>query len=67
MKMHIRFEGRSFEEAIAERQLTANASDELVREFAARILDIPCDRLSRCVVDRGPLGDLIVRPEAVYG
>ncbi|MBD2597633.1 MAG: hypothetical protein KAF91_28965 [Nostoc sp. TH1S01] len=65
--VHIRFEGRSVD--VAERQLgiVAGMNDVTVKEQVARHLDINSDRLSAYIVDRRPSGDLIVRPEAVYG
>ncbi|MBD2297156.1 hypothetical protein [Nostoc sp. FACHB-190] len=65
--VHIRFEGRSVD--VAERQLgiVAGMNDVTVKEQVARHLDVKSDRLSAYIVDRRPSGDLIVRPEAVYG
>ncbi|MBD2498317.1 hypothetical protein [Nostoc sp. FACHB-280] len=65
--VHIRFEGRSVD--VAERQLgiVAGMNDVTVKEQVARHLDVNRDRLSAYIVDRRPSGDLIVRPEAVYG
>jgi predicted KAP-like P-loop ATPase len=67
--VHIRFEGRSYD--IAENQLGITAaiakSDRAVKEQVARHLDVNSDRLQDYVIDRRPSGDLIVRPEAVYG
>ncbi|AFY45599.1 hypothetical protein IQ244_08020 [Nostoc sp. LEGE 06077] len=65
--VHIRFEGRSVD--VAERQLgiVAQMNDVAVKECVARHLDVNSDRLSAYIVDRRPSGDLIVRPEAVYG
>lgn len=65
--IHLRFEGRSMD--ISERQLgiVGSASDKEVRNSLARYLDVAVDRLNFYVIDRRPSGDLIVRPEAVYG
>ncbi|ALF53077.1 hypothetical protein ACX27_09820 [Nostoc piscinale CENA21] len=65
--VHIRFEGRSVD--VAERQLgiVTGMNDVAVKEQVARHLDVNNDRLSAYIVDRRPSGDLIVRPEAVYG
>lgn len=38
-----------------------------VKERVARHLNVNSDRLSAYVIDRRPTGDLIIRPEAVYG
>lgn len=65
--VHIRFEGRSYD--LAERQLnvTANMNDGAIKERLAQHLDVRVERLQEYVIDRRPSGDLIIRPEAVYG
>lgn len=65
--VHIRFEGRSYD--IAERQLgvTPGMNDSAIKERLAQHFDVNRDRFQPYVVDRRPSGDLIVRPEAVYG
>ncbi|RCJ14598.1 hypothetical protein A6S26_10845 [Nostoc sp. ATCC 43529] len=65
--VHIRFEGRSVDVVETQLGITANMNDMAVKEQVARHLDVNSDRLSAYVVDRRPSGDLIVRPEAVYG
>ncbi|MDZ8108126.1 MAG: hypothetical protein RM338_21225 [Nostoc sp. DedQUE12a] len=65
--VHIRFEGRSVDVVETQMGITASMSDMAVKERVARHLDVNSDRLSAYVVDRRPSGDLIVRPEAVYG
>ena len=42
-------------------------SDAEIKEQLARHFDVGSKRLEFYVVDRTPNGDLIVRPEAVYG
>lgn len=65
--IHVRFEGRSFD--VNERQvnIAENMSDLAIKERLARHLEVKSDRLNTYVVDRRPSGDLIIRPEAVYG
>ncbi len=65
--VHIRFEGRSYD--IAENQLgiRTNMDDAAIKERLARHFDVRSDRFGSYVLDRRPSGDLIVRPEAVYG
>lgn len=65
--VHIRFDGRSYD--IAERQLgiTESMNDVAIKERLAQHFDVGCDRFQSYIVDRRPSGDLIVRPEAVYG
>ena len=65
--VHVRFEGRSLDVTERELGVTTGMSDVEVKERLARHLDVRQERLREYVVDRGPSGDLIVRPEAVYG
>ena len=65
--VHIRFEGRSIDIAEAQLGVAANMGEVAVKERVARHLDVSADRLSDYVLDRRPSGDLIIRPEAVYG
>ena len=65
--VHIRFEGHSYDVAEQRLGLSAGMADLAVKERVARHLDIHADRLKFYVVDRRPSGDLIIRPEAVYG
>ncbi|MEQ8468742.1 hypothetical protein [Coleofasciculus sp. E2-BRE-01] len=65
--VHIRFEGRSYD--IPERQLgiQVGMKDSVVKERIAQYFEVGRDRLTDYVIDRRPSGDLIIRPEAVYG
>jgi hypothetical protein len=65
--VHIRFEGRSLDVTEAQLEIAALMNDLAVKERVSRHLDVNVNRLSAYVVDRRPSGDLIVRPEAVYG
>jgi hypothetical protein len=65
--IHLRFEGRSIDVKETQLELAPGMSDAEIRERVARYLEVGRDRLADYVVDRGPTGDLIVRPEAVYG
>ncbi|OWY63908.1 hypothetical protein B7486_50290 [cyanobacterium TDX16] len=65
--VHIRFEGRSLDVTEAQLEITAGMNDVGVKERVSRHLDVNVNRLSAYVVDCRPSGDLIVRPEAVYG
>lgn len=64
--VHIRFEGRSVDVA-AQLGIASGMNDLAVKARVARHLDVNAERLFDYVIDRGPSGDLIVRPEAVYG
>ncbi|HLK54940.1 MAG TPA: hypothetical protein VKU00_00155 [Chthonomonadaceae bacterium] len=65
--VHVRFEGRSVDFAESQLRLTARANDAEVKQKLAQRLDVHPDRLRTYVVDRTREGNLIVRPEAVYG
>ena len=65
--VHVRFEGRSYDFAERELGIERGMEDGAVKERLARHFDVRVDRFGDYVVDRGPSGDLIVRPEAVYG
>jgi len=65
--VHVRFEGRSYDMTENQLGVTAGMNDTAVKERLAQHLDVGRDRLQFYVVDRRPSGDLIVRPEAVYG
>ncbi|OKH40116.1 hypothetical protein NIES2119_04110 [[Phormidium ambiguum] IAM M-71] len=65
--IHIRFEGRSYD--LTERQLNVipSMNDIAIKQRLAQHLDVGSDRLQYYIIDRRPSGDLIIRPEAVYG
>ncbi|MBC6422991.1 MAG: hypothetical protein GDA38_16810 [Hormoscilla sp. SP12CHS1] len=65
--VHVRFEGRSVD--VTERQLgvTQDMNDRAVKERLAQHFDVARDRFNSYAIDRRTCGDIIVRPEAVYG
>jgi hypothetical protein len=66
--IHVRFEGRSFDLDIETAPLAGRAStDQGLKEIVAAQLDVAVVRLDSYVIDRRPNGDIVVRPEAVYG
>lgn len=65
--VHVRFEGRSYDIAETQLGVTAGMSDTTVKERLAQHFDVKRDRFEPYVIDRRPGGDLIIRPEAVYG
>jgi len=65
--VHIRFEGRSFDFNQTQLNIVASMTDADIKQRVAQALDVAVDRITPYVVDRGPDGDVIVRPEAVYG
>ena len=65
--VHVRFEGRSLDVAESQLGITNSMNDTAVKERLANHLEIHQNRLQDYVIDRRPSGDLIIRPEAVYG
>lgn len=65
--VHIRFEGRSYDLTESQLGLRIEMNDTLVKERVAGYFDVNQDRLQFYVIDRRPSGNLIIRPEAVYG
>jgi hypothetical protein len=65
--IHVRFEGRSYDFSEQQLELTPGMNDAEIKERLVRHLEVSRERLNSYIVDRGPSGDLIVRPEAVYG
>lgn len=65
--VHVRFEGRSYDMAEQHLGINADMGDRPIKEQVARHLEVPVNRLNSYVVDRRPSGDVIIRPEAVYG
>ena len=65
--VHIRFEGRSFDVTENQLKLTTGMSDSKIKERLAQYFDVHQNRFSEYVIDHPISGDLIVRPEAVYG
>jgi hypothetical protein len=67
MMVHVRQDGRSLDLHAAQVNITAQMSDAEIRRALARHLDVALDAFEDLVVDRRPGGDIVVRPEAVYG
>ncbi len=65
--LHVRFEGRSRDVALAELDVGPHANDAAVKQALARRLGVAEARLRDHVVDRHETGNLTVRPEAVFG
>lgn len=65
--VHIRFEGRSLDYSERELRVQTGMNDGEIKQRLARFLDARVDRFEAYVVERTPRGDMIIRPEAVYG
>lgn len=65
--VHVRFEGRSYDLPENQLGIKADMNENAIKERLAQHFDVGSDRFNSYVLDRRPSGDLIVRPEAVYG
>ncbi len=65
--IHVRFEGRSYDLEPHRLRLNGAPSDRQVKARLAQHFENTLERWEGYFVDRRPNGDLIVRPEAVYG
>lgn len=65
--VHIRFEGCSYDVNESQLGITKQMNDNGIKERVAKYLDVNSDHLNFYVVDHRPSGDVIIRPEAVYG
>lgn len=65
--VHVRFNGRSFNIHEKELDIRSFDSDRAIKREIARHLNVSEKQLVGYVVDRTKTGNLIVRPEAVYG
>ena len=64
---HFRFERRSYDIAEQHLGIQGGMGDRILKAQVARHLEVPVNRLDTYVADHRPSGDVIVRPEAVYG
>lgn len=65
--VHVRFEGRSYDFKEHQLGLTTGMSDAEIKQRLAQHFDVGAGRVDSYVVDRYSNGDLVIRPEAVYG
>jgi hypothetical protein len=65
--VHVRFDGRSADVPERLLRLSIAPSDDEIKRRLAEHLDVRLDAFREYVVDRRPGGDVVVRPEAVYG
>lgn len=65
--VHVRYEGRSVDVSEAQLRVHSGMTDAEIKERVARHFDVSERQLEFYVVDRTPRGDMVVRPEAVYG
>ena len=65
--LHVRFNGRSFDVALAGLAINAAASDAAIKRALASQLDLSVSELDSYTIDRHANGNLTLRPEAVFG
>ena len=65
--LHIRYNGRSFDMDARILEVHAGMTDAQIKAIVARHLEIEARNLNGYIVDRARNGNLVVRPEAVYG
>jgi len=65
--IHVRFEGRSFDLQEQELSVCQGMTDAEIKQRMAEHFDVDVARFGSYVVDRIANGNVIVRPEAVYG
>ena len=66
--VHVRFDGRSIDISVADLDLGDASDDNAVRRAVAGWLETPVQKLQAFAIDRNAeTGDIVVRPEAVFG
>lgn len=65
--IHVRFDGRSYDFKERRLGISAENSDAEIRQRLVRYFDCRAHGFESYFIDRMPNGDVIVRPEAVYG
>ncbi|MGF1490817.1 MAG: hypothetical protein ACFBSE_27320 [Prochloraceae cyanobacterium] len=65
--LHLRFEGRSYDLNESQLNISTDTNDAQIKQRLAQYLDLRADRLDNYVIDRPKTGNIIIRPEAVYG
>jgi hypothetical protein len=66
-KVHIRFEGQSWQAEAQLLNISDRSSDEEVKCAVAHYLDVSPTRFAAYVVERHANGNITVRPEAIFG
>jgi hypothetical protein len=66
-KIHVRFDGRSFDVPFAELNIAEHSGDADIKRALAASLQVDERRLTDYVLDRHPNGNLTLRPQAVFG
>ncbi len=66
-RVHVRFEGHSYDVDAADFNLSPQPSDAEVRLALAMFFEVPISRFAPYVIERYGNGNLTVRPEAIFG
>ena len=66
-RLHIRFEGRSYDILFRDLDIGQGTNDEEVRRALANYFDVAIGKFRAYVVERHANGNMTVRPEAVFG
>ena len=66
-RVHVRFDGHSYDFTATEFNLSSQPTDAEVRLALAMLFEVPIGRLAPYVIERHGNGNLTVRPEAMFG
>jgi hypothetical protein len=66
-RIHIRFEGRSWDILCRDLDVGPFSTDEQVRRALANYFDVALGKFRVYVIERHENGNMTVRPEAVFG
>lgn len=66
-RIHVRFDGRSWDLLCSDLDVGQLSSDEQVRAALASYFNVPAQKFRAYVVERHQNGNMTVRPEAVFG
>lgn len=66
-RLHIRFEGQSWDLLCRELDIGQMSSDDQIRQAVAGFFDVAPGKFRAYVIERHDNGNITVRPEAVFG
>ena len=66
-RVHIRFEGRSWDILCRDLDIGQMSTDDEVRRALANYFDVALGKFRAYVIERHENGNMTVRPEAVFG
>lgn len=65
--LHVRVQGRSRDIALDLLDLSTGSGDETARAAVAKFMELPPESLAWCVIERHAIGNMTLRPQAVFG